>query len=181
MIIDFDTTWYGGWGAPVHKRPPFRSIKMGQNGEQDAMKDDENGDAGDEYQVYGGGQMDADHTNYHLHEPAVHHANVEMDAYYDDDDAYMDYREYDEDEGDVFMDYARYRPERVDRYVKYEIIGENDIGSSVLRETWLQKVFKHAIYAMVGSICLCAGVIIGYLFVGYYQSYKGRVVHISRF
>merc|ERR1712228_599423 len=155
LVIDFDTTWYGGWGGPIQHVPPFKSIQKGQNGEQDAIYTNDDDDSNDDnYHVYGQ-QMDAHHTNYHQ-------ANVEMDD-------------------NELVDYVRYKPERIDRYAKYEIIGENDIADTVLTENWMQKVFKYAIYAIVGSICLFIGGVIGWLFVGYYKSYKGRVVHVSRF
>eukprot|EP01083_Nonionella_stella_P260181 887487_1 len=81
LVIDLDTTWYGGWGSPKLRPPPFKSIHKNENGEQLRKPINEQGlithnkqEYDDQYGYYYhgyGAQSDQDHTNYPKNKPQL--------------------------------------------------------------------------------------------------------------
>mmetsp|Transcript_35917 Transcript_35917/g.57737 ORF Transcript_35917/g.57737 Transcript_35917/m.57737 type:complete len:246 (-) Transcript_35917:71-808(-) len=209
LIIDLDTTWYGGWGAPRSPPPEFKSIHPHQDkGDQYTIP----GGEGLSYQhaASGGGdgytqtqvarQVDEDHTNYprdmqpqryryhrpmqdKMMEPPPPVAG-QADADGDEIESYYD-EYYTEDDIDDDESEQEEYPLVMDYAIpqREHSVQYEVIGEDAVSETQtgIQDVLKWIVYAFMGTFGLMVGVSIGYLFADFWRGYKGSVVHISRF
>ena len=207
MIIDVDTTWYGGWGSPKLPPPIHKSMSSTKGkGEQDQTRRsneyrnlydnyDHNGYHNYMYDIYTDPSQGV-HSKYaampkQKPPPPVKVANaVVMNEDEEEEELSGEYQDEnvlaDEDiSGDMngYMQMAsRYSNEESYRGY-FTKVGTGKVAQKAAEEQmmWVLDAIKWCFYAMIGVLCLIGGVCIGWLFVGFWRGYKGRVVHYSRF
>lgn len=179
MVIDVDTTWYGGWGSPKLSPPLHKSILPQQReGEQDLTRRsgelrtpydnyDHNGYAQYLYHVYDD-PVHMEHSKYIVKpqqkppEQVMSKANVIENDYDQLDSKYMNGFSSETMDGyrGWFANYGTWKLNEVKRKGIY----------------WVLDALKWTLYTLIGVTCLLIGICIGWWSVGYWRNYKGSVV-----